>query len=350
MTDRQSATFDAPATPATVGGVAAVGSGAAAAGGTAAAGALARSGGNEQLVPAVRVRINGVPLPPQIVADLISVSVHEDVDAPGMFTLQLINWDMVRQQVSWADDTTWLDLGAAVEVQMGYVNRQETLLAGEITGLEPEFEAGEVPTLIVRGYDRRHRLMRGQQTRSYLKVKDSDVAGQIATRLGLRAETQDTRVVLDYVLQHNQTDMEFLQGRARPIGYEVVVEDRTLYFRPRQHSKPPTLTLERDEDLIAFFPRLTTMGLAAELAVRGWNPKNKQAFVGKAGPNDQVGMGGTVTGAQRAAGRAFGQAGAASITRPVASQGEADQIARGEFNTMALSYISGSGTCIGPPR
>src|SRR5262249_45692154 len=169
MTDRQSATFDVPATAATVGGATAVGLGVAAAVGGAAAdavatGALARSGGKEQLVPAVRVRINGVPLPPQIVADLISVSVQEDVDVPGMFTLQLINWDMAKQQISWADDTTWFDLGAAVEVQMGYLNRQETLLAGEITGLEPEFEADEVPTLTVRGYDQRHRLMRGQQT------------------------------------------------------------------------------------------------------------------------------------------------------------------------------------------
>src|SRR5262249_32827123 len=257
-----------------------------------ATGALARSGGKEQLVPVVRVRINGVPLPPQIVADLISVSVQEDVDVPGMFTLQLINWDMAKQQISWADDTTGFDLGAAVEVQMGYLNRQESLLAGEITGLEPEFEADEVPTLTVRGYDHRHRLMRGQQTRSYLKVKDSDIASQIAMRLGLRAEAQDTHVVLDYVLQHNQTDLEFLQGRARPIGYEVVVEARPLHFRQRQHSKPAALTLERDEDLIAFFPRLTTLGLAAELAVRSWNPKNKQAFVGKAGPNDQVDMGG----------------------------------------------------------
>jgi uncharacterized protein len=303
-------------------------------------------GGARTLAPEFRVRINGAELPPEAAADLIDVNVHEDVGAPSTFTLRLINWDLGRLEVTWADDDRF-GAGNEVEVQMGYVDSLETLMVGEITGLEPEFCADEVPTLTVRGYDRRHRLMRGRKTRSFTQMKDSDIAGRIASDLMLTARVEDTGVTLDYVLQHNQTDLEFLQDRARRIGYEVVVEDKTLHFRPRQNTMREALTLARDADLIEFYPRLTTLNQVGRVAVRGWDPKDKAAIVGQAGAGDEATtMGGSTTG-PAAADDAFGKASIASVDRPVFSRAEADQIALGRFKDLALAYISGEGACIG---
>ena len=72
---------------------------------------------------------------------------------------------------------------------MGYVNNLEKLISGDITGLEPEFRAEEMPQISIRGYDRRHRLMRGVKSRSFTQVKDSDLAGQIANDAGLTTTT-----------------------------------------------------------------------------------------------------------------------------------------------------------------
>ena len=200
------------------------------------------SRGTQRLVPDFRVRINGADLPAQARADLLAVAVHEDVEAPGMFTLRLINWDMAQLKVTWADDDLMAE-GNEVEIRMGYVDHLEPLMVGEITGLEPEYSGSEIPMLTVRGYDRRHRLLRGHKTHSFTQMKDSDIASQIAGDAGLTAQADDTRVTLDYVLQHNQTDLEFLQDRARRIGFEVVVEDKTLLFRPRQNASAEALTL-----------------------------------------------------------------------------------------------------------
>ena len=302
--------------------------------------------GTGRLTPAFRVRINGSELPELARTDLIEACVDESIDAPGMFTLRLINWDMSRLQVTWVDDRRFAE-GGEVEIQMGYVDRLEALIVGEITGLEPEFCAGEVPTLTVRGYDRRHRLLRGRRTRSFTQMKDSDIARRVAAELQLTAEVEDTRVTLDYVLQHNQTDMEFLRDRAQRIGYEVIVDDKRLRFRPRRFTAGATLTLARDEDLLEFYPRLSTLGQVPRVAVRGWDPKEKTALVAEAGPGDVAGtMDGTTVG-PAAAGRAFGEVTAASVTRPVSSRAEADQIARGQLNEMALAYITGEGVCVG---
>lgn len=299
----------------------------------------------ENLVPVFRVKINGSDIPPRAAADLVTATVHEDVDAPGMFTLQLINYDMARLEVTWSDDKLFNE-GNAVEIQMGYVDNLTTIFEGDITGLEHEFSSDEVPKLTVRGYDRRYRLLRGRKIRSYTQMKDSDIARKIAGELGLIAKVEDSRVKLDYVLQHNQSDMDFLQERARRIAYEVVVEDKTLHFRPRQNAAKNALTL-RSLDLIEFYLRSTVLNQLSQVEVRGWDLKEKSAIIGKADKGEiATTMDGSTTG-PAAADRAFGKAVSASVDRPVFSQAEADQIALGGINEMALAYITGEGVSIG---
>src|SRR5262249_38075879 len=128
----------------------------------------------------------------------------------------------------------------------------------------------------VGGYDRRHRLMGRRKTRTFLKMKDSEIAGQVARDWSLTPEVENTQVTLDYVLQNNQTDFEFLQERAKRIGYEMVVTDTTLHFRPRKSNGSAVLTLRRDHELLDFNARLTTMGQVEEVCVQGWDTKDKK--------------------------------------------------------------------------
>jgi uncharacterized protein len=304
------------------------------------------SEGSALLVPDVLVKINGSPFPSEAKQDLVSASLQEDIEAPSMFTLRMINWDMINLKITWSDDDL-MAVGNEVEVHMGYVDNLQKLMVGEITGLEPAFRADEVPMLVVRGYDRRHRLLRGSKTRSFTQVKDSDIASQIAGDAGLTAQVEDTGVTLDYVLQHNQSDLHFLQQRARRIGYEVVVEDKTLLFRPRQNAASEVLTLSREYDLIEFYPRLTTLSQVGQVAVRGWNPKDKEAVVAEAAAGSESSTMGGATSGPSAADSAFGQSRYTRIDRPVFSQAEADKMAAGQFNDMALAYISGDGIVAG---
>ena len=79
---------------------------------------------------------------------------------------------------------------------MGYRDNMKTLFQGRDHRLEPEFPNEQPPTLTVRGYDRRHRLMGKRKTRTFLKMKDSDIANQIAGDWSLTPEIEDTRVTL----------------------------------------------------------------------------------------------------------------------------------------------------------
>ncbi|HYU34431.1 MAG TPA: contractile injection system protein, VgrG/Pvc8 family [Thermoanaerobaculia bacterium] len=301
---------------------------------------------SEGLVAEIRLRVDGTDVPVEAETDVVEVSVLQDVSAAGMFALRMINWDVDNLQVTWTDDDLFA-VGGEVEILMGYAGELATVMVGEITGLEPEFHAEEVPMVTVRGYDRRHRLMRGRKTRSFTQVTDSDIAAQVAQEAGLTPDVEDTKVTLEYVLQHNQTDLEFLQARARRLGYEVVVEGKTLAFRPHSNADAEVLTLSREEDLLEFSPRLSTVGLAGAVEVRGWSTKDKDALLGQsAAGSEGTKMGGS-KGGLAVADDAFDSAVAVAVDEPVRSQGEADQIAAGRLREMALSYVTGEGVAIG---
>ena len=303
--------------------------------------------GTQLLAPAINIVINGKPLPNPAEADLMTVTVSEDLDAADMFKLELVSWDMVNGKVTWADDSLFAP-GNEVKIQMGYGNQLKTLILGEITALEPEFAKDAVPTLIVRGHDQCHRLMRTRKTLSFTKTKDSQIVSKIARAVGLSAKVEDTQVQLDYVLQHNQTDWEFLKERALRIGYEVVVANKTLHFRKPQNTTQKVLTLNGEKDLISFSPRLSTMNQVDRVEVRSWNSKQKKMFTGKADAGKIVTMGSSSSG-PKASKNAFGAASLTIVNQPVYSQQEADKIAEGLLNDMAIAYITGDGTCFGRP-
>jgi uncharacterized protein len=303
----------------------------------------------DTLAPEFALKINGAALPLTAVADLIGVSVLDDVDAMGMFTFSLSCVNTKEMKVKWIDDELFRE-GNPVEIEMGYRDNRRVLFSGEITGLEPTFPETGPPTLSVRGYDRRHRLMRERKTRSYLNVKDSDIASQLAGVAGLKPEIEDTKVVLPYVLQHNQTDLEFLTNRAKRIDHEVVVDGRSLLYRPRKIKESAALTLRREIELLEFRPRMTTMGQVQELVVRGWSAKEKKEIVSRSAVGDEPSLMKGKSSGPASVQAIFGHSGSMMVRAPVQSQDEADQVARQRFSEIALGYIRADGVCIGDPK
>lgn len=309
----------------------------------------ARDARYDTLNPAFKLRVNGAELPQDAVADVIAVEVLDDVDAASMCSIRLKGWDGVAMRVKWMDDALFAE-GNPVELALGYRDRTQPLFDGEIVGLEPDFPQGEPPTLTVRCFDLRHRLMRERRTHSYLDQQDSDVVREICEAAGLRVRADSSGVRHPYLLQHNQTDFAFIAARAARIGWELLAEGRTLVFRPRGYGAAPAVTLRREVELLQFRPRLSTLGQAPRRAVRGWSPADKQAVLADAQAGDEGGlMGGTASGGATVQ-RAFSRGGSGVVEQPVDGAEDAEQLARQGFREMALDYIRADGTCIGEPQ
>ena len=292
------------------------------------------------LVPAFRIEVQGRRLQ----SDVLSITVHEAIDTPTMFSMQLSTWNTQKQD--------WLphecELGDAVTIFLGYSYKTESVISGEVTGLEPEFIRGEIPTLTIRGYDRGHRLFRGCNTQTFTRKKDSDIVKTIAKKHGLKTEVEDTKEILDYVLQHNQTDWDFLKDRAQKIGYELATRNNTLFFRSYQYEQDKqreqsSLTLSRREDLLSFSAQLSSLTQVKQVEVRGWNPKQKKVFTVKSVSDAKSGA--------KTTEQAFNSNPAnpttGRLTHPVVSQAQAQHIAQGWLEERSLDYIQAEGLCMG---
>ncbi|HEY0737783.1 MAG TPA: VgrG-related protein [Herpetosiphonaceae bacterium] len=289
------------------------------------------------------IKVDGSDLPVNVMHTLKDAVVEDDIAQPGMFVLRFHDPQMALI------DGDQFKLGR--EIQVDGADRQgkrKPILVGEVTALEPELDQFD-PVLIVRGYDRSHRLYRGRKTRTFLNQTDSDIASQIAREAGLRTDIEATQEQHSYVIQDNQTDMEFLRARAARIGYSIAVEERKLKFRRVEVSPPDAPAQDWGMSLKFFRARLTAIAQPNDVQVRSWDPKMKRAVVGKASKAakpSQIGDG--KTGGEAA--QPFGSQATVTITnQPVRTQGEADNLAQATLDELSGGYLTAEGQCQGEP-
>jgi phage protein D/phage baseplate assembly protein gpV len=297
----------------------------------------------ENLVSQCNLKIDGQQAPDDLMTAIIEVTVEDSLHLPDMFIIRIRD-----DELRWVDAQTFA-IGHEMEIEMGEGNRLHKVFNGEVTAVELEPTSQGTFTLLVRGYDRSHRLHRGRQSRSFVQMTDSDIAKKIAQELGLQHEVQATRQVYDYVLQDNQTNWEFLHGRAQRIGYELRVEDRKLYFQPPQGGGESAATLEWGSTLRDFHAQMSTARQVDEVIVRGWDPKAKQALIGRATRGEGAPrIGESQTGSQMAQ-EAFGQARVVTVDRPVTTQAEADTLAQALCDELACDFVQADGMTNGLP-
>ena len=177
----------------------------------------------------------------------------------------------------------------------------------------------------------------------------SDIASSIADELGLSSTVDNTTVKHAHIAQKNVSNQRFLLGLARPINYEVRVEDKTLYFRKTQEPQGAAVSLSYRRDLIEFTPRQRVVPEGAKVEVRGWDVKTKKLILGKAGSGDETSkMGGKKTGAEVTA-AAFTSATRTITRQAVVDADEATQIAKAYYNRQQRDFIEAQAECAGSP-
>ena len=295
--------------------------------------------------PDLRITVNGRPLEAAILETLQALEVHSDLDLPAMFALTFQDNDLRCL------DGEAFKLGAALEIklrtapQADRASVEAVLIQGEITALEPEFSQAAV-LFTVRGYTKQHRLQRGTHTKVWAKTTDADIARQSASQAGLRATVDATSEKYPSVFQHNQTDLEFLRARAERIGYQIYVEGGELFFKKGAAPLKTGPELIWKENLIEFRPRLSVANQVAEVQVRGWDPKAKQALSGKAKTDGSLGLGQW----QASSSARNGSALVVVDDEPVASAAEAETVARAVLAQVNESFLQAEGACFGDPR
>ena len=308
--------------------------------------------------------------------DLLELVVDTNLYLPGMFSI-LVNDELDQQSGSlrYSDEDDIFKVGADVKIEVetdeipdepGSV--KATLISGEITALEPIFLPDGRTLLHIRGYDLLHRLTRGKKTRTYGDANpqgsgitdDTIVSTILQESRGFAGKSVDTSGLTkhSYILQYNQTDLEFLWTRARLLGYQVYVDGKKLCFRKADEhrgavsAKPAPLTWKRN--LSGFEPRLSLVNQVDQALAKGWDPKTKTAIEATAASDvsktiPKVGL--NKKGSAVAKTAFGGQAAEVIIDQYLTTVDQAKALAAARLAEAESEFIQASGVCRqGDPR
>jgi len=304
------------------------------------------------------------------------VRVERSLDAPDYFRLHC----SILQQNQLIEGIDGDFEGKPVEIALAIDEAPHTVFQGEVTYVEPTFLPGAGGSyLCLAGYDKSHRLTRGMNSRTWGDgIEANDAYSDVASAVISDSKSQDTSGVSDnlsadkvdstsakfpYLAQLGTSDYLWLQSigldAARPTAAGSKAEDGKVCFRKIDTSGTEVLTVCRDKlegnpGQIALETRLrlSTVHQYKEVIVRAWDPKTKKAIVGKATTPDES-FDGTVGGART--GKAlYGSASSGRVyqvvDRPVNSKEEAEVLAQGILNRLALDFVTGEVTTWGFPK
>lgn len=307
----------------------------------------------EEYAAKPRIEVDGNPLAPEVEVRLERAVVDDHTLLPDMVVLRFRDpeRDLLR--------TAGFEIGGTVKILAGPAGQEarELLMSGEVTGFEAEFDTSG-SHVVVRGYDRSHRLHRGRRTETYRNVTDADVVRAVARRAGLEVgRIDESSIVHRHISQANASDWEFLSARAHETGHEIAVVDGKLEFRkPAEAADAPDagdlasqdpLQLVLGADLDSFRPRITSAEQVREVVVRGWDPERKEAVVATA-PAETVST--TLSRGPADLASKFGDTPFVSVERPLASQGEVDALAKAIAEQIAGSFAEAEGVTKGNPK
>lgn len=148
-------------------------------------------------------------------------------------------------------DGQLLDFGKAITVALGTDGAQRIVFDGIVSGLEVVHGDGEPPRVVVYAEDALMRLRMTRRMRTYLKVSDADVAGQIASAHQLSYTPELPGPTYQVLQQINQSDLAFLRERARLVQAEVWCDGQTLHLTSRAQRRGTRIRLVQGNELLS---------------------------------------------------------------------------------------------------
>jgi len=287
------------------------------------------------------IKINDTEMQDDIKDDVLEIVVDNNLHLPDMVTIQLYD-----DELTWVDETKF-DLGKSIEV----LYDTKVLFKGEITSLEPDFSQDGRVTFVLRGYDLSHRLHRGRKTIAHMNTDDAALVKAIAgdTSVGLTITSDAAAVSYEYILQHNQTDMEFLLSLAERAGYYLYTTQGKLMFK-KAGTNTTGPDLEWGSTLISFQPRWAGTHQAESFEVYGWDNVTKAEITATATPDTswkQASM--SKTGGDLAKTGFKNEATGIIVSQPVVSVDAATAMAKSLSHEVGSRFIQAEGICFGDP-
>lgn len=213
-------------------------------------------------LPAVTVELGGTALQPAELRCLGSVRVQQRLSLPTLCELTFID---PRGALASNGVPPGTSLRVSTSAQV------EPLFAGEVTAVEYAHVAGGTREVRVRGYDLLHRLRKRQPVRAHVQVTLRDVARELVADLGLSVDAATPGPLWRQLVQHGQSDLDFLAELADRCGVYLVLRDSALRLLTLEGEGEP-MPLLLGESLLEATVEVNGDPACRVVSADGWDP------------------------------------------------------------------------------
>lgn len=300
---------------------------------------------NQFLAPEFDVIIDGSSAKlNEMAIGYIEVDLSTDPKADvARFTI-LNAYDWTTSTLAWVNST--IAPGKVLVIKLGYVDKKSQVFEGIITGYSIDYSSNGSPVVTVTAMDRSLLMMKSSRSKVWKDVKDSDVVSTIAMEYGLSADVDALTIKKATIEQIGISDFHFVQTLAQDNDYRFHVTGSKLHFRKRDTSGTPVVELKYGFSLIEFTLTVDITGQASEVKVRGFDTKTKKPIEGTS--STITAISGAKSGPSLA--KALTERKVDTIYTQVASQDEANHLAKAMLSKLSRDLIKGQGTCMGFPE
>ncbi len=304
---------------------------------------------------------------------IVSITVDLRLDQPDMFSVE---YDMMELEKLNLIDS--FKPGAEVEISLG-LEKQSTLLYGEVAYIEPSFDVEHGYHTTISGYHKVHRLTRGQRSKTWgdglqpsisptTPVKDvinnskASEGGKTGDKM-TAGDVGSSSVKHHYVPQLNVSDFEFLQAIGASLEMKAGDSGATqITFRKPEASGAAVVKIARERSgqggegsagsFLHLNFRLSTVQQYAAVEVRSWDFVTKKNIVAKVTSSTYAFDG---TKGHADTGTALYNSGSIGrkyivVDQPVNTKAEAQALAQALFDQFSMDFLTGEVTIEGDPK
>jgi phage protein D/phage baseplate assembly protein gpV len=218
------------------------------------------------------IAVNGRALPDSDLAALGCIRVSQKLSLPAQCELTFCHQPNATLVAALAP-------GAELRVAVG--DAIPPLFTGEITAVEFVYEPAQGRKLRVRGYDLLHRLRKRQPVRAHVQAGLPELASEMAKALGLTLEGPSGGVVWRRLIQHGQTDLDFLAQMSGACGIYFTLRGEKLHLLTLEGIGEP-IPLSLGDTLLEACIEVNGDPGCRSVATEGWNLLRAEDHKGRA--------------------------------------------------------------------
>ena len=234
--------------------------------------------GTTSAAPALtaKVSVDGAPLGGAAVAQLTEIVLDDSVHLPDMIDLTFDDFNS-----GFLEANTGFKIGAKVKVELNAPGQPSSTFDGECVSIGASYHAGR-NFATIRALDISHRLNRGRMTMTFERMTADAIFKKVIGELGIPCGTVvPCSVTFEALSMVNEFPVDFLSRLAAEHGLESVCEGGKMHMR-KPETATPAIPLEVGGTILSLDVELSAADQGKDYQTVGWDPKKKEAVVGKA--------------------------------------------------------------------